>query len=72
MTIKDLLGEYFTEDDVCVAMGWELPTLRSDRSRNVDHPPFIKRGRRILYPKDKFINWFHKTSKSGKARLRAV
>ena len=72
MTVKDLLGEYFTESEVMEATGWTKPTLQSKRCRDIDHPRFIKRGKNVLYPKADFVRWFSKGATKVKSRLKVV
>lgn len=71
MTIKELLSEYYTEEDVCDALKITIVTLRTNRCRGYDHPNFIRRGRQVLYPKQDFIAWFRgRPQKNEKSLLR--
>lgn len=71
MTVQELLSEYFTEEEVCKALGIALVTLRSKRCAETDHPKVIRRGRMVLYPKKDFIAWFRgDTGKQEKSLLR--
>ena len=58
MTIQDLLADYFTESDVCEALGIKKVTLQTNRCVDPNHPKWIKRGRKVLYPKTEFTQWF--------------
>lgn len=55
MTI--LTDNYFTEAEVCEVLGIKLVTMKSRRSRGDGFPPFVKIGRKILYPKEEFSKW---------------
>lgn len=57
MTAEDVMNQYFKEDEMCRLLDIEMPTLQSRRSRGNDHPPYIKIGRQVLYPKDKYVAW---------------
>lgn len=58
MTIQELLSEYFTEDEVAQALGITRERLQVRRSLGENHPPYVKIGRKILYPKTDFVRWF--------------
>lgn len=72
MTVKDLLSEYFTEEDVCQVLGIVLVTLRTNRCNDSDHPTFIRRGRMVLYPKEEFATWFRGGKKAPQRPLLRV
>lgn len=50
--------KYLCEAEVADMFGIEPSTLRCDRSRKRhDHPPFIKLGRKCLYPERELAVW---------------
>lgn len=61
MTVQDIVDEYFTEEEVCKLLSPGKPlareTLQVRRSRGENHPPYIKLGQTILYPKSEFYKW---------------
>jgi len=57
MGINDLLDKYYDEEEICRFLGCNKRTLQTYRSNRTNHPPFIKLGNKILYPKDEFHRW---------------
>lgn len=61
MTVQDVLNEYFTEKEMCLLLSPEKPlaksTLQGRRSNGEKHPPFIKIGQTVLYPKKQYYEW---------------
>lgn len=75
MTIQDLLCEYFTEIEMSSLLGVIKSTLQKRRCMGSDHPPFIKVGKQILYPKHLAKAWLKNQpvhSEIGAPKLRAV
>jgi hypothetical protein len=54
MSIKE---EYLSEDEIVEVLKIKKTTLAKNRCIGKGHPPFIKCGRAILYPKQEFKNW---------------
>lgn len=53
----DILKNYYTEEEIMLFLGQKKSTLQKNRSLGRNHPPFIKLGVRILYPKKDFQEW---------------
>lgn len=54
MTLQD---DYYTDEEVAGFMGISKTSLNQRRCAGRNHPPYIKIGRKILYPKKEFANW---------------
>lgn len=63
MTLKD---EYYSEEEVTEFLGIAISTIRFQRSVGRNHPPYVKIGKKTLYPKKDFDAWVksHKTQKA--------
>lgn len=75
MTVRDILDEYFTEDEMGALLGVLKSTLQKRRCMGLGHPPFVKLGNQILYPKQLAKNWIKNhpvQSEIGAPKLRAV
>lgn len=55
---QEFNDRFLTEKQVSSIMGWTIKTLRNRRSDSKDHPPYIDRGRRVVYPKRDFFEWY--------------
>lgn len=49
--------DYLTDEDVAEILRLEVSTVKKNRRIGKNHPPFIKIGARILYPRDQFEKW---------------
>lgn len=79
MTVQDVLAEYFTETEMCQLLNPEKPLTRESlqvrRSKGENHPPFIKIGKAIFYPKSEYAKWIKSQQiihEVRKPKLRAV
>jgi predicted DNA-binding transcriptional regulator AlpA len=54
MNIKD---DLLTDAQVAEIIGYKRSTLIKNRCLGRNHPPFIKIGRYVLYPKKEVLNW---------------
>lgn len=50
--------DYFSEDEMADILRIKKSTLTKNRCNGEKHPPFIKFGRVILYPKKEVSEWF--------------
>ena len=61
-----ILNNYFSEIEIANFLGIKTKTLKTYRSTKKGrgkellkvHPPFIKYGRKIYFPKEQFEKWF--------------
>ena len=61
-----ILNNYFSETEIANFLGIKTKTLKTYRSSKKGmgkeflkvHPPFIKYGRKIYFPKEQFDKWF--------------
>lgn len=58
--LEKIKDEYYDEPEVAAALGLKIKGLRDRRLEGKNHPPFIKIGRQILYPKRDFDLWMKK------------
>ena len=49
--------DYFTEKELAVILRMSPNTLQKNRSLGKGHPPFIKVGKMVLYPRKEFDAW---------------
>lgn len=49
--------DFLTEEQVAEFLRWKKSTLTKNRSLGVQHPPYIKIGRTVLYPISNFKEW---------------
>jgi len=54
---KMLVENYYSESEMAAILGFKAATLKKNRSLGKGHPPFIKIGRRAVYPKKEAQNW---------------
>jgi hypothetical protein len=59
ITIDGKAGTYLPEEKVAQILGVKIESLRVKRSREADHPPFVRLGRKTFYPADRFEKWVH-------------
>ncbi len=62
--------KYYRPVDVSELMGWSLKTLANYRCEGVG-PPYIKVGRKCLYPRVSSIAGSKRSTASRKPRLRS-
>ncbi len=48
---------YFSEQEMAEILDSTIGTLRKNRCIGKNHPPFIKNGRKTLYPVNLFDQW---------------
>lgn len=61
MTLKEKVSlEYYTEEEVAEVMGITVSRLRSRRTEGRDHPPAVKIGRTVYFPKKEADAWLKK------------
>lgn len=53
----ELKEKYYTEAEIADFLHKKVVTIRKDRYSNPDHPPSVKIGVLVLYPKDEFAAW---------------
>jgi hypothetical protein len=51
--------DYYTEIEAAQILGIAPGTLKKRRSLKRDHPPFIKMGWIIRFPKQEFQDWYN-------------
>lgn len=49
--------DFLTDSDIAEYLRLKVSTVKKNRSIGINHPPFIKIGGRILYPKKEFEHW---------------
>ena len=49
--------DYYDEFELAEVLGLAKATLEKRRSIRKDHPPFVKIGKTVLYPKKDFAKW---------------
>lgn len=49
----------YTEDEVCQILGLAKKTMQKKRSMGKNHPPFIKLGAKIFFPRKLFHSWWN-------------
>lgn len=59
--------DYFTEKELAEVLRLSPLTLQKNRCLGKGHPPFIKIGRLVLYPKKEFNSWM-----SGQRVIREI
>lgn len=50
-------ADYFTEEEMAGILRVKASTLKQNRCLKKNHPPFVKVGNSILYPKIDFKKW---------------
>lgn len=60
--------DYMTEDEVAEIWRLKVETLRKKRYTDSQHPPYIKLGARILYPRSDFFDWLNRQTVRPKAK----
>lgn len=51
--------DFYTEDEMCKLLNYKQTTLRKNRCIRKNHPPFMKLGNQIIYPKREYLRWVH-------------
>lgn len=54
MTLND---DYYTESEVLEFLGIAKATLKHRRSMGRNHPPFVRLGKKVVFPKKEFHAW---------------
>jgi|GEM_PF-6581746 len=49
--------DYFSEEEMAAILRIKKATLKQNRCLKKNHPPFVKVGNSILYPKSEFSSW---------------
>lgn len=52
-----LKEELLSENEVAEIIRYSPNTLKKNRCEGKNHPPFVKVGRKVLYPKTEVLNW---------------
>lgn len=55
--VEEIKKEYLTEQEVAEFMGKSIDSLRNDRYKGVPHPPYVKLGRTVVYPRKELQEW---------------
>jgi predicted DNA-binding transcriptional regulator AlpA len=50
-------NDYLSENEVAEILRLKVSTLKKNRSLGVDHPPFLRIGKRVYYPLKEFKEW---------------
>jgi predicted DNA-binding transcriptional regulator AlpA len=53
----DLKDELLSEEEVAEIIRYSPGTLRKNRCNGKNHPPFVKVGRKVFYPRKEVMNW---------------
>lgn len=56
---------YLTIDEVADFLDVEKKTIQNRVCEGVGHPPVIKKGRTLLFPRDQLIAWLNKDLKKA-------
>lgn len=57
MTAATLKEELLSESEVAEIIRYKPSTLKKNRCEGRNHPPFVKVGRKVFYPKKEVLNW---------------
>lgn len=57
MSLAKLMDEYLSEEEVCDFLGVKRNTMQARRSRGERHPPFVRFGTVVKYPRKEFHAW---------------
>lgn len=66
-TVEKIKSAYLTEEEVCEILGIGKRGLQTRRTRGQDHPPYVRLGKKILFPKKELEAWLNK-----KELIRAI
>lgn len=59
VAVSNEAGVFLTEKQVAEVLGVTVGTLRNQRYTKAEHPPFVKVGKRVLYPSDQLYKWMY-------------
>lgn len=51
--------QYMNEQEVAEVLDLKVTTMEKRRCIQKDHPPYIKVGATVLYPKAEFVKWLN-------------
>jgi phage pi2 protein 07 len=54
---SDMIDGYYSEEEVAAFLKKKKDSLAKDRYVGSNHPPYIKIGAMVCYPKDEFERW---------------
>lgn len=57
--------EFYTEQEMAELLGYKLSTMKKNRCMGTNHPPFMKLGGRIVYPKEDYRKWVQGLTKQS-------
>lgn len=63
LEIKKEPGFYYSEEDVAKMFGMKIRSFRTHRSVEANHPPYVKLGRKTVYPGDQLFQWLNRRTK---------
>ena len=70
-TTSDILDGYVPEDHIAAVRGCGKRALRSERQKGMG-PPFVKLGKRVLYPIEGFRGWLKDNERNPVRSMRKV
>jgi hypothetical protein len=54
---EELMSDMISEEEMASLLKKKIETLRNDRYKGLNHPPYVKFGRTVFYPRHDFQLW---------------